>query len=124
MREWEGDQWVPDGWKAVWQEFVRSMEPPEEQRLPTSLRTQLRPGVGPPTPPPGPPPPWMSSRPGALAAFVRVFRTTHLDRDGLRSFDRPVYFALGGLSNPNYYERMSQRLAKVFPDFTVEVYPH
>src|SRR5260370_11555772 len=77
------------------------MELPEEQRLPAFIRNQLRPGVSPPTPPPGPPPPWMSSRPGALAAFVRVFRTTHLDRDGLRSFDLPVYFALGGSTTPH-----------------------
>jgi pimeloyl-ACP methyl ester carboxylesterase len=120
---WDGAQGLSEAEHAVWQEFGRIMELPEEQRLPAFIRNQLRPGITPPPPLPGPPPPWMSSRPMALATFVRVFRTSQLDRDGLRSFDRPVYFALGGLSNPDYYDRMSKRLARVFPDFTVDVYP-
>jgi pimeloyl-ACP methyl ester carboxylesterase len=120
---WDGAQGLSDAENAVWQEFDRIMELPEDQRLPAFIRNQLRPGITPPPPPPGPSPPWMLSRPAALAVFVRVFRTSQLDRDGLRSFDRPVYFALGGLSNPDYYDRMSKRLARVFPDFTVEVYP-
>lgn len=120
---WDGAQGLSDAEEVVWHEFGRIMDLPEEQRLPAFIRNQLRPGISPPPPPPGPPPPWMSSRPAALATFVRIFRTSKLDRDGLRSFDRPVYFALGGLSNPDYYERMSKRLAKVFPDFTIEVYP-
>jgi len=32
-------------------------------------------------------------------------------------------FALGGRSNPDYYALMAKRLANVFPDFTVEVFP-
>jgi hypothetical protein len=34
-----------------------------------------------------------------------------------------VYFALGGRSNPDYYARMAERLAAIFPDFTVETFP-
>ena len=120
---WDGAQGLSDAELAVWHEFGRVMELPEDQRLSGFVRNQLRPGVSPPPPPPGPSPPWMAQRPAALAAFVHVFRTAKLDRDRLRSFDRPVYFALGGLSNPDYYERMSKRLAEVFRDFTVEVYP-
>lgn len=120
---WDGAQGLSDAEQAVWEEFGRVMKLPEEQRLAGFIRNQLRPGVMPPPPPPEPSPPWMASRPAALAVFVGIFRTAHLDRDRLRSFDRPVYFALGGLSNPDYYERMSKRLAAVFPDFTVEVYP-
>jgi hypothetical protein len=37
-------------------------------------------------------------------------------------FARPVYFAVGGRSNPDYFLRMGQRLAHVFPDFTLDVF--
>lgn len=120
---WDGAQGLSDAEHAMWQEFGRVMELPEEQRLPGFIRNQLRRGVSPPPPPPGPSPPWMAKRPAALAALVHIFRTTQLDRDRLRSFDQPVYFALGGLSNPDYYDRMSKRLAEVFRDFTIDVYP-
>lgn len=119
---WDGNQGLSHEEHLVWQEFARVMQLPEEQRLPAFISNQLRPGVSPPPPPPGPAPPWMANRPAGLAAFCDIFLTTALDRDRLRSFDRPVYFALGGLSNADYYERMSRRLAAIFPDFTVEVY--
>jgi pimeloyl-ACP methyl ester carboxylesterase len=32
------------------------------------------------------------------------------------------YFALGGRSNPDYYGRMAERLAAVFPDFTLDTF--
>ncbi len=53
---------------------------------------------------------------------MHAFRTEDLDLEALRSFDAPVYFALGGLSNPDYYERMAERMAMIFPDFPGEVY--
>ena len=34
-----------------------------------------------------------------------------------------MYFALGGRSNPDYYARMADRLATIFPDFTIETFP-
>jgi pimeloyl-ACP methyl ester carboxylesterase len=89
----------------------------------TFQRLQLAPGVDPPTPPAGPPPPWMAKRPAGLRAILREFMTTDLDLDGLSRFDRPVWFALGGRSNPDYYGRMADRLAGVFPDFTIERFP-
>ena len=46
-----------------------------------------------------------------------------LDVEALRAFDRPVYFALGGRSNPDYFGRMAERLASIFPDFTLETFP-
>jgi hypothetical protein len=46
-----------------------------------------------------------------------------LDLDQLARFDRPVYFALGGRSHPDYYARMAGRLDGVFPDFRIEVFP-
>ena len=57
-----------------------------------------------------------------LRAFLNAFDTGHLDLEALRAFDRPVYFALGGRSNPDYYGRMAERLATIFPDFTLEVF--
>ena len=45
-----------------------------------------------------------------------------LDADALRAFDRPVYFALGGRSNPDYFARMAGRLDRIFPDFEVETF--
>ncbi len=31
-----------------------------------------------------------------------------------------MYFALGSRSNPDYYGRMADRLAAIFPDFSIE----
>ena len=42
--------------------------------------------------------------------------------DVLRRFDRPVYYALGGRSDPDLYARIAMRLADVFADFTLERY--
>ena len=64
----------------------------------------------------------MSSRPAGLRAFIHAFTTGELDLDALRRFERPVYFGLGGLSNPDYYGRMADRLSGVFSDFTLEVF--
>jgi pimeloyl-ACP methyl ester carboxylesterase len=84
------------------------------------VRLQLRPGVAPPPPPPEPLPPWMAKRPAGLRALMRAFNEGELDLGRLRSFRQPVYFALGGKSNPDYYERMAERLGRVFPNFTLE----
>jgi pimeloyl-ACP methyl ester carboxylesterase len=75
------------------------------------------------SPAPGPPPPWMSKRPASIRAFLGAFMTSDLDLAALSRFDRPVWFALGGRSHPDYFALMAGRLAGVFPDFTVEVYP-
>jgi len=65
----------------------------------------------------------MERRPAGLRALLRTFFTSDLDHAALRRFDRPVWFALGGRSHPDYYARVAERLAGVFPDFTVEVFP-
>jgi pimeloyl-ACP methyl ester carboxylesterase len=108
--------------RAVMESFRQVVALPDDEMMPAFIRAQLRPGVAPPEPMPGPPPPWMAQRPPALRAILTAFYAGDLDLAALRHFDRPVYFALGALSNPDYYERMSQRLASVFPDFTIEVY--
>jgi pimeloyl-ACP methyl ester carboxylesterase len=118
---WAGNEDLSPEEAAVWAEFRRIAELPPDEMMPAFVANQLRPSVAPP-PPPGPPPPWMSSRPPALRALLDTFASGELALDDLRSFRQPVYFALGGLSNPAYYERMADRLASVFSDFTLEVF--
>jgi hypothetical protein len=67
-------------------------------------------------------PRWMAKRPAGLRAITAAFSAGELDLDALRRFRRPVYFALGGLSHPDYYRRMAVCLARVFPDFTLQAF--
>jgi len=109
--------------KALMQRF-RALGPlPPDQFMAGFMGLQLASGVEPPPPPEGPPPPWMAKRPAGLRAILHAFDSDDLDVDVLRRFDRPVYFALGGRSNPDYYARMADRLAAIFPDFTIETFP-
>jgi len=102
----------------------RALEPlPPDQFMAGFMRLQLAPGVEPPPPREGPPPPWMAKRPAGVRAFIAAFDSGELDVEALRAFGRPVYFALGGRSNPDYYARMADRLAAIFPDFTLETFP-
>lgn len=96
---------------------------PPEQFMPAFMRLQVRPEVTLPAPPAGDPPPWMRKRPAGIKAFTQTFRTYDLDPEALRSFTRSVYFALGGLSNPDQYAEIADRLSSVFPDFRLEVFP-
>jgi len=120
---WAGNEELSPEEAEVWRAFqsLRHLPPPEF--MASFARYQLGPGVKPPPPPDGPPPPWMAKRPAGLAAFIAAFDRGHLDLARLRSFKRPVYFALGGLSNQDYFGWMAARLGRVFPDFTLETYP-
>jgi pimeloyl-ACP methyl ester carboxylesterase len=119
---WAGNDRTPAE-EALVQRF-RALEPlPPDQFMAGFVRLQLAPGVEAPLPPDGPPPPWMVKRPAGLRAFIEAFDSGDLDVDALRAFDQPVYFALGGLSNPDYYGRMADRLAAIFHDFTIETFP-
>lgn len=55
--------------------------------------------------------------------MIDAFDRGTLDLERLRGFARPVYFAVGGRSNPDYYSRMADRLAAIFSDFTLETFP-
>jgi pimeloyl-ACP methyl ester carboxylesterase len=96
---------------------------PDPEQMAAFQALQLAPDVPPAPPPAGSPPPWMAQRPAGVRAILAEFFSTDLDLDALRRFDRPVLFVLGGRSHPDYYARMAQRLAHVFRDFTVEVFP-
>lgn len=98
---------------------------PPEQFLPAFMRLGVRPEVVLPPPEPGSPPPWMALRPAGIRAFLRTFKEYDLDRARLAAFSQPVFFALGGLSDPNDYGEIAARLSRVFfPDFHLEVFPH
>jgi pimeloyl-ACP methyl ester carboxylesterase len=121
---WAGSWDLSPEEEALWRRFFELPDAglSQDELMAEFVCMQLRPGVEPPPPPPGPEPPWMAKRPAGIKALIAAFRGGGLDRRRLGSFDRPVYFARGELSNPDYWERMSERLARVFRDFTAEVY--
>jgi pimeloyl-ACP methyl ester carboxylesterase len=118
---WAGNERTPEE-DALMQHFKALESLPPDQFMAGFVRLQLAPGVEPPPRPEGPPPPWMVKRPAGLRAFLAAFDNGSLDVEALRTFERPVYFALGGRSNPDYYARMAERLAAIFPDFTLETF--
>jgi pimeloyl-ACP methyl ester carboxylesterase len=107
----------------LWPEYARLAALPADKALPAFVRLQLRQGVVPPAPPAGPPPPWMAQRPAGIRAIIGAFGAYDLDRAALTRFDRPVYFALGGRSNPDQFREEAERLARVFGDFWLQVFP-
>ena len=119
---WAGSWNLSDAEQAIWQAHLDLPGLPPAQFLSEFTRLALKPGISPPARPAGDPPPWMAKRPAGIQAFLRTFETYDLDREALRRFDRPVLFVLGGLSNPDYYAQIGERLGRVFPDFEVKVF--
>jgi pimeloyl-ACP methyl ester carboxylesterase len=119
---WAGHWDLSPPERALWREYDRLEALPPDQFMRTFMRLAVKQGVELPPPPPGDPPPWMAKRPSGIRAFMQTFKTYELDRDVLARFDRPVYFALGGLSNPDQYEEIATRLSRIFPDFELEVF--
>jgi pimeloyl-ACP methyl ester carboxylesterase len=119
---WAGNWDLSAAEQALWHEYERLEGLAPDQFMAAFMRLNLKPGVSPPPPPKGEAPPWMAKRPAGISAFMRTFATYDLDREGLRRFRRPVYFALGGLSNPDQFAETGKRLGGVFPDFTLEVF--
>ena len=108
--------------EALWVRFRALEGLPPDQFIAGFVGLQLASGVEPPPPPDGPPPPWMAKRPAGIRALIDAFDNGALDLEALRAFRHPVYFALGGRSNPDYFARIANRLAPIFPDFTVETF--
>ncbi len=119
---WAGNWDLSPAEKALWVQFDRLEGLPVEQFMSTFMRLGLKPGVPLPAPPPGDPPPWMAKRPAGIRAIQGAFKRSDIDGEALRHFDRPVYFALGALSNPDQYGEIAKRLSGVFPDFELEVF--
>jgi pimeloyl-ACP methyl ester carboxylesterase len=119
---WAGNDRTPAE-DALMERFHALESLPPDQFMAGFVGLQLAPGVEPPPPPEGTPPPWMAKRPAGVRAFIDAFDNADLDVEALRAFERPVYFALGGRSNADYFGRMAERLAAIFPDFTIETFP-
>jgi pimeloyl-ACP methyl ester carboxylesterase len=120
---WAGDwEWTAEH-HEFWAAQKRINELPQEQFLAAFMRMAVAPGVTLPPPAAGEPPPWMAQRPAGIRALTRAFDTFALDRAALANFTRPVYFALGGLSNSRQYGEIAARLHRVFRNFTLEVFP-
>jgi pimeloyl-ACP methyl ester carboxylesterase len=116
---WQG---MTDAERSQFEKFRPLLDKDGPEMLAEFQALQLASGVDPIPTPPGPPPAWMAKRPAGLHAMLQTFLGSDLELAALRRFDRPVWFALGGRSNPDYYALMAERLASVFPDFTVEVF--
>jgi pimeloyl-ACP methyl ester carboxylesterase len=118
---WMGNVGLSPQERTVRREFERIAELPTHERMAAFITNQLAPGVDPPSRT-EPAPSWMATRPAGLGALTKVFASSTLDLDRLRSFTRPVYFAVGGQSNPDNYQRMAQRASSIFPDCTVDLF--
>ena len=119
---WAGRWDLSPAEDALWSEYDRLEALPPDQFMREFMQLAVKPGVELPPPPSGDPPPWMAQRPAGIRAFMKTFKRYELDREALARFDHPVYFALGGLSNPDQYAAVATRLSRVFPDFELEVF--
>ena len=119
---WAGTWDLAPAERALWEAYERLESLPHEGYMRAFMQLQVRPGVALPPPPAGDPPPWMAKRPAGIGALMNAFKTHELDRRALERFTQPVYFALGGLSNPDQFGEIAKRLALVFPEFEVEVF--
>jgi hypothetical protein len=84
---------------------------------------QLAPDVQPPPRPPGPPPAWLARRPAGIRVLLDSFLRTDLELSSLARVGAPVWIALGGRSHPDYFPRMAERLSRILPDCTIDVFP-
>jgi pimeloyl-ACP methyl ester carboxylesterase len=119
---WAGRWGWSEEHEQLWESYDALAGLLPEQLMPAFMRLQVRPDVELPPPPGGPAPPWMGRRPAGIRALMRSFTTYELDRGALAGFEAPVYFALGGRSNPVQFAEEAERLASVFADFTLEVF--
>jgi pimeloyl-ACP methyl ester carboxylesterase len=119
---WMGNEGLGPEERADRREFERIATLAPDQRMSAFAANQLAPGVQPPAPPESVAP-WMASRPIGLSALTAAFGSTDLDLEPLRAFEQPVYFAIGGLSNPRHYARMAERAQGIFSDFTLDIFP-
>jgi pimeloyl-ACP methyl ester carboxylesterase len=119
---WIGDEGQSEAERKTRVEFGRLWDLPPDQMMLRFVRIQLAPGVEPPAPPAGPPPAWMAKRPAGLRALIDAFERYEVDPAALQAFARPVYYALGALSNQDLFGEMADRLKGLFRDYTLEVY--
>lgn len=104
-----------------WPQFEDALELPPEQAMPMFMKLQVASDVVLPARPDGPAPPWMAKRPAGIAAFVAALRDRRVDEDQYERFATPVYFSRGSRTHPRW-EAMQERLQRLFPDFTDDVF--
>ena len=119
---WVGNERRSEPELRVQEEFDRTWQLPEDELMRRFVELQLAPGVEPPPPAPRPTPPWMAKRPAGIKALTAAFADYPLDLEALAAFPRPVYYALGGRSNPDYFGAMAERLGGLFGDYTLDVF--
>lgn len=119
---WAGNEGLSAAEQRAWNEYRRIVRLPAPEMMPAFVRANLRPGVEPPPAPSGDPPPWMAKRPAGIAALTGAFASAELDTASLGALGVPVYYALGGLSNPDQYGEGARRLGEIFSDFTLETF--
>lgn len=120
---WAGNWGWSAAHRALWTRYRALEGLPPDDFMAEFVKLGVRPGVGASLPVrDGEQPPWMALRPAGIRAFIRTFETYELDRNALATFEKPVYFALGALSNPDEYGEIAERLSGVFSDFRLEVF--
>jgi pimeloyl-ACP methyl ester carboxylesterase len=118
---WAGND-LPAEEQALWEQFERISRLPTAEVMPAFVAIHMAPNVPAPDPPAGTPPPWMARVPARLPMLIDAFRSYHLDMTALARLQVPVYYAVGDLSNPDYFARQGDRLRSVFTDFTYETF--
>jgi pimeloyl-ACP methyl ester carboxylesterase len=120
---WAGTWGWSEAHRLLWERYRGLEGLPPDEFMARFVELGVRPGVTAGLPVRGGEQPlWMALRPAGIRAFLRTFQTYDLDRDALARFAKPVYFALGALSNPDDYGEIAERLSGVFPDFRLEVF--
>jgi len=104
-----------------WPEFDKALELPPGPSTAAFMRLQVAEDVELPPPAEGAPPPWMAKRPAGIRAFVVALREHRVEPREYTSFAKPVYFSRGSRTHPRW-AAMQERLGRLFPDFTGEVY--
>jgi pimeloyl-ACP methyl ester carboxylesterase len=119
---WVGNQRRSEPELRVQEDLDRMWQLPADELMRRFVELQLAPGVEPPPPPPGPTPPWMAKRPAGIKALTAALADYPLDLEALATFPGPVYYALGGRSNPDYYGAMARRLGEMFTDYQLDTF--
>lgn len=119
---WGGNEGWSDAERDSWRRLDEMMALPPEEMMAAFMQSGQPQSADPSPPDPEPPPPWFAKRPAGLRALHSAFKAYRLDLERLRSFDRPVLYVTGGKSDPIENEPIVERLGKVFPDFTREIY--
>lgn len=121
---WGGNEGWSDEERDCWRRIDKMMALPPDEMMAAFMQGGQPPDLehSPSSPDPEPPPPWFAKRPAGLKVMHSAFKSYHLNLESLRSFHRPVLYVTGGKSDPIENEPIVERLGKVFPDFTREIY--